>query len=48
MEALSLVLVVVIGYAVHHGKHYHRNRRRRLSVWVSMRGPFSTRISRRF
>lgn len=45
---MELVLVIaVIACVLHHGKHYRRNRRRGLSVWVSMRGPFGTRISKR-
>jgi hypothetical protein len=47
MEA-AVVIGVVLLYLLFHGGHYHRNRRRGLSVWVSMRGPFGTRISRRF
>jgi hypothetical protein len=41
-------LVLVAFVLLHHGKHYRRNRRRGLSVWISMAGPFGTRISRRF
>jgi hypothetical protein len=42
-----LVVILVIACLLHHGKHYRRNRRRGLSVRVSMRGPFGTRISKR-
>jgi hypothetical protein len=42
-----LIIAIVILYLLHHGKHYRRNRRRGLSVWVSARGPFGTRISKR-
>jgi hypothetical protein len=46
---MGIVILVVIAVLVvgHHGYHYRRNRRRGLSVWVSMRGPFGTRISKR-
>jgi hypothetical protein len=43
-----IVLAVLVLYAVFHRHHYRRNRRRGLSIWVSMAGPFGTRISRRF
>jgi hypothetical protein len=43
-----LVIAVVVSYLLFHHHHYRRNRRSGLSVWVSMRGPFGTRISRRF
>lgn len=43
-----LLIAVVVGYLLFHHRHYRRNRRRGLSVWVSMRGPFGTRIGRRF
>lgn len=43
-----LIAVVLAGYLLHHGRHYARNRRSGLSVLVSMRGPWGTRISRRF
>jgi hypothetical protein len=46
--AAVIIAVVLIAYAVHHGRHYRRNRSRGLSVWVSMRGPWGTMISRRF
>ena len=44
-----LAALIVIGalYAIFHHSHYRRHRRRGLSVWVSMRGPFNTRISKR-
>lgn len=47
MGPLVLILVIVL-VAGHHGYHYRRNRRRGLSVWVSLRGPWGTRISKRF
>lgn len=43
----AVVLVLVLAYVLLHGHHYRRNRRRGLSVWVSIRGPFGTRISKR-
>ncbi len=46
--AITVIVVIVLAYSLHHGKHYRRHRRNGLSVWVSMRGPFGTRISRRF
>jgi hypothetical protein len=42
-----IAATVVFAYATHHGKHYRRNRSRGLSMSVSMRGPWGTRISRR-
>jgi hypothetical protein len=44
---IAVIVVVVIAYALHHGKHYRRNRRRGLNVWISCRGPWGTRISKR-
>jgi hypothetical protein len=44
----AIFLFAIAGYVLFHGHHARRNRRRGLSVWVSMRGPFGTRISRRF
>lgn len=45
-----LILIVVVAYALHHGKHYRRRRRAGFGVWYSMRGPWGTRetISKRF
>lgn len=42
-----IVALIVIYLAIHH-HHYRQHRRCGLSVWVSMRGPFGTRISKRF
>lgn len=42
-----LIIILVVAYLAFHHHHYRRNRRRGLSVWVSMRGPFGTRISKR-
>lgn len=43
----TLILLVAVYTVFHHGR-YRRHRRNGLSVWVSARGPFHTRISRRF
>jgi hypothetical protein len=45
----ALIVLIVVGLVIfgHHGYHYGRNRRRGLSVWVSMRGPWGTRLSKR-
>ena len=45
---MSILILVVIAYLIVHTLFYRRHRRRGLSVWVSCRGPFHTRISRRF
>jgi hypothetical protein len=46
---LLIALVIAAGlYGLFHHRHYRRNRRAGLSVLVSMRGPFGTRISKRF
>ena len=42
-----LIILAVAGYLAFHRHHYRRNRRRGLGIWVSMRGPFGTRIGRR-
>jgi len=43
-----LIFAVVVLYALHHGKHVRRNYyRHRMSLWVSLRGPWGTRISKR-
>lgn len=41
-------VIVFLAYSAFHGHHYHKRRRRGLSVWASIPGPFGTRISRRF
>ena len=41
------IILLIVGYVLFHHHHYRRNRRRGLSVWVSCRGPFGTRISKR-
>jgi hypothetical protein len=47
MATAVIIAIAVIYLAIHH-HHYRRHRRAGLSVWVSMRGPFGTRISKRF
>jgi hypothetical protein len=44
---MEVIMILVIAYAVFHHHHYRRNRRRGLSMWVSIRGPFGTRIGHR-
>lgn len=44
----TVILVLVLLYATHHGRHYRRHRRAGLNVWVSAKGPWGTRVSRRF
>ena len=46
--AIATLILLAVLYAVFHHGHYRRHRRSGLSVWVSMRGPWNTRISRRF
>lgn len=43
----AVIIIAIVLYLLVHGHHYRKNRRRGLSVWVSMRGPFNTRISKR-
>ena len=45
---MTLFIVLVVLYGLFHTHHYRRRRRRGLSVWASIPGPFGTRISRRF
>lgn len=42
------IIVLVVLYLLFHGHHYRKRRRHGLSVWMSLPGPFGTRISRRF
>lgn len=50
----TIVVIVIICYVLFHGHHARRNWRRHAHlpfgarVWVSLPGPFGTRISRRF
>jgi hypothetical protein len=45
---IAIIIVIAVLYAAHHGKHVHRNYyRHRMSLWVSLRGPWGTRISKR-
>lgn len=48
MEALFIIGAVLVLYGLFHHRHYRRNRGLGMSFWVSMRGPFGTRISKRF
>ncbi len=43
----ALIILAVVLYLLFHGHHVRRNRRRGLSVWISLAGPFGTRISKR-
>lgn len=45
---IATIALLAVLYLLFHGKHYRGHRRSGLSVWVSARGPFHTRISRRF
>jgi hypothetical protein len=45
--AAAIIIGLVLLYAMFHGHHVRRNYRRGLGLWVSMRGPFGTRISKR-
>jgi len=47
MEFL-IIAVVLVACGLFHSYHYRRSRRRGPEIWVSMRGPFGTRIGRRF
>lgn len=47
MTAIIVIILLALLYGLFHHKHYRANRRHGLSVWVSMRGPFGTRISKR-
>ena len=47
MSILTLI-VIVIAYLIVHTLFFRHHRRRGLSLWVSVRGPFHTRIGRRF
>lgn len=44
---MGIIIVLAIAYLLFHGHHYSRNRRLGLNVWISCRGPFHTRISKR-
>jgi len=42
------LIVAVVLYLLFHGHHVRRNyRRHRMSLWISLRGPWGTRISKR-
>lgn len=42
-----LIIIGLVLYSIYHAHHYRRNRRRGLGIWVSVRGPFGTRIGKR-
>lgn len=44
---IALVLLLALLYVVFHGSHYRGHRRSGLNVWISLKGPFHTRISKR-
>lgn len=44
----ATLIILAVLYLLFHRHHYRRNRRGGLGFWVSMRGPWGTRISRRF
>jgi hypothetical protein len=46
--AAAVVIGLVVLYLLVHGHHYRKRRKRGLSVWASIPGPFGSRISRRF
>lgn len=46
--AVLVIVGLVVLYALFHGHHYRKRRRHGLSVWMSLPGPFGTRISKRF
>jgi hypothetical protein len=48
MHLLIAIAITAVLYGLFHHHHYRRNRVSGLSVRVSMRGPFGTRISKRF
>ena len=41
---IAAIVLVVLAYSLHHGKHYRRRRRAGLSVTESLPGPWGTRI----
>jgi len=43
-----LVIAAIIIYSLYHAYRYRANRRAGLGIWVSVRGPWGTRIGRRF
>lgn len=47
MEAVVFIVIALVLYGAFHGHHVRRNYRRGLGLWISMRGPFNTRISKR-
>jgi hypothetical protein len=43
-DAKIVLLVLFAAWLLHHGHHYRRNRRAGCGVWLSMRGPWGTRV----
>ena len=48
MSVIAIAVLAVCAYAAFHAGYYRRNRSRGLGIWVSVRGPWGTRIGRRF
>jgi hypothetical protein len=46
--AIATLATLAVLYTLFHHRHYRRHRRNGLSVWVSMKGPWNTRVSKRF
>ncbi len=44
----AAIVILAIAYLLFHHRSYRKRRRRGLSVWASIPGPFGTRISKRF
>jgi hypothetical protein len=44
---MSILILLVIAYLIVHTLFFRHHRRNGLSLWVSCRGPFHTRISKR-
>lgn len=44
---IATIALLAVLYLLFHHSHYRRHRRSGLSVLVSMRGPFGTRVSKR-
>lgn len=45
---LGAIVLGGVLYLLFHRHHYRRNRRAGHGIWVSLRGPFRTRISKEF
>jgi|HubBroStandDraft_4_1064222.scaffolds.fasta_scaffold546945_2 hypothetical protein len=44
---MHVIIAIVLIYVIIHGLTFRHHRRNGLGLWVSMRGPFHTRISKR-